>query len=1026
MRLNISAWSIRRPIPSIVLFLVLVALGLMSFRQLPVTRLPNVDLPIVSVAVPQFGAAPAEIETQVTKIVENAVAGISGVRHIASSITDGLSTTTIDFRLETDPTLAVNEVQDAVSRIRSDLPRTVQEPVVQRIDIAGLPILIYGVVAPGKTAEEISWFVDDTVKRALLGLRGVAHVERVGGVDREIRVALDPGKLASAGITVSDVNRQLRAANVDVAGGRATVAGREEAIRTLAGARTVQALGATPITLPTGGIIRLDDLGTVRDTVAEPRTFARSGDDPVVAFSISRAKGASDVSVARDVAAKVAEIEAANPGFDLTLLDSPVDHTVGNYRATMTTLLEGAVLAVIVVFVFLRDLRATIVAAIALPLSIIPAFWVMDQLDFSLNLVSLLAITLSTGILVDDAIVEIENIIRHMRMGKSAYEAALEAADEIGLAVIAITATIIAVFVPSSFMSGIAGQFFKQFGITIAVAVFFSLVVARLITPMMAAYFLKSAPDHVEREGRLLLAYTRLVGWSVRHRIITVLTGLLLFALSIGSALLLPTSLLPPEDTSRSLLVVDLPPGSSLDDTRAKTDAITRALRNIPEVRSVFVDGGRVPIGSPETRRATMIINYVPRGDREASQHDLERRIAREIADVPDIRTYFLDANGLRAVSIIVTGPDGPTVSAAAAQISQEMRGVPILANVGSTAALERPEILIVPRANAAAALGVSSEALAESIRVATIGDVGPNLARFNAGDRQIPVRVQLAESALGDRRALETLRVPTLRGTSVPLGAVADHELGQGQVRIERYDRARSVTIEADLVDGAALGDAVEAIMALPSVRNPPPGVTVREVGDAETMAELFDGFAVAMQAGLLMVYGVLVLLFVSFLQPITILFSLPLSIGGAVLGLLAAGQPISMPVAIGILMLLGIVTKNAIMLVDFGLDAMARGLPREEAIVDAGRKRARPIVMTTVAMVAGMVPSALAFGVGGEARAPIAIAVIGGLLVSTVLSLVFVPAFFVLMDDLGRLARRLMPFGHPRQEDRPAAANP
>ncbi|CAA9336615.1 MAG: RND efflux system, inner membrane transporter, partial [uncultured Microvirga sp.] len=622
--------------------------------------------------------------------------------------------------------------------------------------------------------------------------------------------------------------------------------------------------------------------------------------------------------------------------------------------------------------------------------------------------------------------VEIENIIRHMRMGKSAYEAALEAADEIGLAVIAITATIIAVFVPSSFMGGIAGQFFKQFGITIAVAVFVSLVVARLITPMLSAYFLKSAPDHIEREGRLLLAYTRLVGWSVRHRIITVLAGLVLFAVSIASALLLPTSLLPPEDTSRSLLIVDLPPGSSLDDTRARTDAITRALRGVPEIRSVLVEGGRVPIGAPETRRATVIINYVARGERKQTQHELERRIAREIAEVPDIRTYFLDANGLRAVSIIVTGPDGPTVTAAATQISGEMRDLRILGNVVSSAALERPEILVVPRANAAAALGVSSEALAESIRVATIGDVGPNLARFNAGDRQIPVRVQLAESALGDRRALETLRVPTLRGASVPLGAVADVELGQGQVRIERYDRARSVTIEADLVDNAPLGDAVNAIMALPSVRNPPPGVAVREVGDAETMTELFQGFSVAMQAGLLMVYGVLVLLFVSFLQPITILFSLPLSIGGAVLGLLAAGQPISMPVAIGILMLLGIVTKNAIMLVDFGLEAMGRGMSPAEAIVDAGRKRARPIVMTTVAMVAGMVPSALAFGVGGETRAPIAIAVIGGLLVSTVLSLVFVPAFFVLMNDVERHMRRLTRFHRPRDEPRPVAANP
>lgn len=1022
MRLNISAWSIRRPVPSIVLFLVLVVLGVMSFRQLPVTRLPNVDLPLVSVAVPQFGAAPSEIETQVTKPVENAVAGLSGVRHVSSTITDGLSTTIIEFRLETDPATATNEVKDAIARVRGTLPQTVQEPVVQRIDIAGLPILIYGVSSPIKTPEEISWFIDDTVKRALLGLRGVAGVERIGGAEREINVRLEPGRLSLAGVTISDVNRQLRTNNLDVAGGRLASGGREEAIRTLAAAKTIEALGETPIGLPMGGAVRLKDLGTVEEGIAEPRTFATLNGDPVVAFSISRGKGASDVSVARDVAAKIAELKEANPSFELKLVDSTVDHTVGNYRATMSTLLEGAALAVIVVFLFLRDWRATIIAAIALPLSIIPAFWAMDAFGFSLNLVSLLAITLSTGILVDDAIVEIENVIRHMRMGKSAYEAALEAADEIGLAVIAITATIIAVFMPSSFMGGVAGQFFKQFGITIAVAVFFSLLVARLITPMLAAYFLKSAGHAEAGEGRLLRFYTRLVRWSVRHRIVTVLLGLVLFAASIGSAFLLPTSLLPPEDTGRSILVLELPPGATLNTTRERTDDITRRLRAIPEVRSVLVQGGQVPIGAPEVRRATLIINYADRHDRQRLQKEIEAQIGRELAALPDLQHYFLDTNGLRAVTVIVTGTDGASVSDNAAELTEQMRRLPMLANVTSTAALERPEIRVRPKAKEAASAGISTEALAESIRVATIGDVGPNLARFNAGDRVIPIRVQLTDQALADRRALETLKIPTLRGTTVTLSDVADIESGRGQVSIERYDRGRSVTIEADLAGGAALGEAMTAILALPAARNPKPGVTVREAGDAETMTELFAGFSVAMQAGLLMVYGVLVLLFNSFLQPITILFSLPLSIGGAVLGLWAAGQPISMPVAIGILMLLGIVTKNAIMLVDFGLEAMAQGLPRDEAIVDAGRKRARPIVMTTVAMVAGMVPSALAIGAGGEARAPIAIAVIGGLLLSTLLSLLFVPAFFVLMEDMAGIGRR---FGlGPREEARTAPA--
>ncbi len=668
------------------------------------------------------------------------------------------------------------------------------------------------------------------------------------------------------------------------------------------------------------------------------------------------------------------------------------------------------------VLVFLKDWRATLIAAVALPLSIIPTFWVMDSLGFSLNLVSLLAITLSTGILVDDAIVEVENIIRHMRQGRSAYRAALEAADEIGLAVIAITATIVAIFVPSSFMGGIAGQFFKQFGVTVAVAVTFSLLVARLVTPVMAAYFLRDATGHVEREGRLLLAYTRLVAWSVRHRFLTVVLGLGVFAASIASALLLPTSLLPPEDTSRSLAVVELPPGVGLDDTAATADLVSRRLTVIPEVRSVLVEGGRVPIGAPEVRRATLVVNYAPRGERERPQAELEAAIAAELAAVPDIRFYFLNANGLRPVTVIVSGADGAAVSTAAAELAAGMRRLSGVANVVSTASLDRPEVRVQTRPADAAALGLPPAALAEAIRVATLGDVGPLLPRFDAGDRLVPIRARIDPALLPDRRSLEAIRLSApgsgARGEPVPLGAVADVTLGTGQASIERSNGARSVTIEADLAGGAALGDVMDAVLALPAARDLPPGVSVREAGDAETMTELFAGFQFAMGAGLLLVYGVLVLLFASFLQPITILFSLPLSIGGAMLGLLAAGEPISMPVSIGILMLLGIVTKNAILLVDFGLEAKAAGLPPAEAIVDAGRKRARPIVMTTVAMVAGMVPSALAFGAGGEARAPIAIAVIGGLVVSTLLSLVFVPAVFMIMDDLGRWLDR---FGRP-----------
>src|SRR5438874_9181850 len=507
MALNISAWSIRNPLPSVVFSIILLVLGWVSFTKLAVTRQPSADIPVISVAVSQFGAAPAELESQVTKTIEDGVSGVEGVRHISSSITDGLSLTTIQFALETDTDRALNDVKDAVTRVRGNLPSGINEPLIQRIDVVGLPILTYAAIAAGKTPEQLSYFVDDVVKRALQGVRNVAQVERIGGVEREILVSLDPDRLQAAGLTAVDVSRRLRGTNVDVAGGRAEIGKNDQAIRTLAGAKTLNELAGTMISLPAGGEVRLDDLGTVTDTSADCSTFARFNGEPVVALGIKRSKGASDVVVAAAVQKRIDTLKLAYPDVDLKLIDTSVEFTNGNYEAAISTLFEGAILAVIIVFLFLRDLRATIIAAISLPLSIFPAFWAMDILGFSLNLVSFLAITLSTGILVDDAIVEIENIVRHMRMGKTPYRAALEAADEIGLAVIAITLTIVAIFAPVSFMSGIAGQYFKQFGMTVAVAVLVSLLVARLITPMMAAYLMRPVPEKPHVDGALMRFY---------------------------------------------------------------------------------------------------------------------------------------------------------------------------------------------------------------------------------------------------------------------------------------------------------------------------------------------------------------------------------------------------------------------------------------------------------------------------------------------------------------------------------------
>ncbi len=1009
MRLNISAWAIRKPVPSILLFVVLTLLGIMSFATLPVTRFPNIDVPVVSITITQSGAAPAELETQVTREVEDAVANIAGVKHIFSTLTDGRSSTAVEFRLEIDQDRALNDVKDAIDEIRTDLPRTIDEPIIKRIDVEGQSIISFGASSPGMTLEQLSWHVDDVIKRKLQGVKGVGRVERYGGVDREIRVLLDPDRLLAFGITAAEVNNQVRATNVDLGGGRGEIGGQEQAIRTLASAHRVEDLAETKIVIPGGREVRLKDLGRVIDDASEQRSFARLNGEPVVTFAVFRSKGESELSVAEVVEANLNELRAQYPEVHLTKIDDAVAYTLGNYHSAMETLIEGAILAVLVVLLFLRNIRATLITAIALPLSAIPTFWAMSIMGFSLNLVTLLGITLVTGILVDDAIVEIENIVRHMRRGKSPYRAALEAADEIGLAVIAISLTIIAIFTPVSFMGGIAGQYFKQFGLTVAVAVLFSLLVARLITPIMAAYFLRPIPEKTEGEGLVMRAYIGFLQATLKVRYLTLIAGIALFTASIYATTLLPTGFMPDADTSRIVVSAELPPGATLEDTRATTDRMVKTLRAIPEVKSVFALGGTTPTGKLDIRKAALYIHLVPKTERKLTQKRLKGIISRKLADIPDTRAWYVNERGERELSFSVLSQDGDQLSEAVGKLEGALRHVPGFNNVAADASISRPELRVVPRFDAAARLGVSPNKIAETIRVATIGDIDANLAKFNAGDRLVPIRVQIDEHARADLQRLKNLRVTSTTGKAIPLVAVADITFGRGPGSINRYDRERRAVIGVDLVSRYALSSAREKFLEVVEDQELPQGVHLQPAGDAEIQDEIATGFMMAMVTGLMLVFGLLVLLFGSAVQPVTIMLSLPLSFGGVVLALLLTNNPVSLPVYIGLLMLMGIVTKNAIMLVDFAIEAVARGVDRIEAVIDAGRKRARPIVMTTLAMVAGMFPSALAYGEGGEFRSPMAIAVIGGLLVSTVLSLIFVPSFYTVTDDVGRVLWRI-----------------
>ena len=1033
---NISAWAIRHPVATVVIFVVLTVAGLVAYPRLRINNNPDVDLPSVVVTVLEPGAAPAELETQVTRRIEDAVAGLGDIKHITSTVTDGASTTLIEFNIGKNVDRAVNDVRDKVTQTRVNLPADILEPVVSRVDISGGAIVTYTVRAPAMTIEQTSRFIDDTIGKALLAIPGVSQVNRVGGVDREIRVNLDPDRLIALGITAADVQNQLRALNINSPGGRGTLGRSEQSIRTVGSSSSVDDLRSRMIALPGGREARLSDLGTVEDSTAEQRQVARLDNQPVVAFEVLRTVGSSEVHVAQKVAARLDELERATPGVEIERVSSTVRFVEESYLGAIESLLEGAALAVLVVWLFLRDARATLISAMAMPLSLVPTFFVMQAFNFALSGVTLLALSLVIGILVDDAIVEIENIVRHMRGGKSPYGAALDASGEIGLAVVATTLTIVAVFVPVSVMAGIPGQFFFPFGVTVSVSVLFSLLVARMLTPLLGAYFLKHRGRVHERDGLLMRAYLCILHAAIRFRWLTVLGAVAFFVGSVSLIPLIPSELISARDMGRSALGVELPPGSTLAETEAVVRRVTDIARRRPEVSSVFASIGTSSAGpgpgaastAGDPRNATVYINYVPSGERKLTQQQIEAELRPRFSEIAGARFRFgADGVGGTKLAVTLVGDKEADLDKASRDLERQMRALPEFPTAASTASLLRPEIQIVPVPARAAELGVSVATIASTARIATLGDIDQNLAKFNLPNRQIPILVQIDPGARSQLATLENLRVATSSGANVPLSAVADFKLASGPATITRLDRIRRASVEAEL-NGMPLGQALERIHSLPVMKNLPASVHEQQTGDAEIMDELFISFAIALGAGVLLVYTVMVVLFGGFLQPLTIMMALPLSLGGAMILLLASGRALSVSAVIGIMMLMGIVAKNSILLVEYAIEAVRAGAPRGEALVDAAHKRARPIVMTTIAMTAGMAPVALGLGADAGFRAPMAIAVVGGLLTSTLLSLIVVPSVFTLMDDLqhwlaARLSRLVTSGPHDAVEPAPTS---
>ncbi|OYY71432.1 MAG: hypothetical protein B7Y44_00760 [Sphingomonadales bacterium 28-55-16] len=995
---NISAWSIRNPVVPIVLFVALSIAGIMAFMNMDVQNDPDIEFPVVVVAISQPGAAPTEITTQITQKVESAIRSVQGVRNIDATSTEGSTTISAEFEIGDDINAAVSEVKNAVDQIRSDLPDGILEPQIFKVATSSDPIAYFAVEASDMTLEQLSWFVDDTVARRLLSVEGMASVSRNGGVNREIRVVLDPAKMQSLGVSASQINAVLRQQNINASGGQSQIAGSRQSVRVLGNATNAFALSQTQISLGGGRSIKLADVATVTDGFSEQKSMAFAGGKQVVTFGMSRAKGASDVTVFDDAMVKIAEIKKENPGINFITLFNSVDYTKGQYKSSMAAMIEGALLAIVVVFLFLRDWRATIISAIAIPLSAIPTFWFLDLMGFTLNTMSLLALGLVAGVLVDDAIVEIENIVRHMRMGKSAYQASIDAADEIGLAVVATTFSIVAVFLPVGLMPGVAGQFFKNFGLTVVASVLMSLAVARMITPMIAAYFLKSTGMAEHGEASWIDRYMKILRWSLGHRRWMMGIGALALALTVALLIVLPKQFFPDGNTDFSRVRIEMVPGTTLERTREIANEAASIIEKQPEVKTAL----------QSVREGGANIFITLKDDRARSSQQFEEDLTPLLTKIADARVTF-QVNGPgggggggsgRDVSVMLSGSDPKMLDQTAATLVEQMKELPELRAPRISADLQRPELIIKPRNDIASQLGVSTVALSQTIRIATLGDIDQNSAKFSLSDRQIPIRVMLAKESRQSLDVIRNLPVPLASGGSVPLSRVADISFGAGPTSVQRRNQNFRTFVGADFAPGIVSSDADNKINALPIMKNLPTGVSRAPFGSQEWEQEMQRDFLVALVSGTLLVFAVLVLLYHRFMSPLVNMGSLLLAPLGGLLALALVGQPISMPVFIGVLMLFGIVAKNSILLIDFAIEEMARGVPKFQAIMEAGHKRAQPIVMTTVAMTAGMVPTALSLGGDGQWRSPMGTVVIGGLIVSTLLTLLIVPAGFSLAD--------------------------
>ena len=1005
---------IKRPVFTTMIVMLLVVFGIGSYAGLGIDLNPDVDFPLVAISVSYAGTSPEEMESLVTKPIENAVSSLSGIKNLTSVTREGSSQTTIEFEFGTDPKLAANDVREKVAAIRRRLPEQIDEPVIQRFDISAQPIMYYSLSSDSRATGDIRKLAVDVVKDELQRIDGVADVSVSGGSDREIRVAVDAKKLAAYKISMAQILEAVNGQNLNAPGGHIRGQGTDLTVRTIGKYKNVDDIEGVVVANQNGRLIRLGDVAVVDDTWAEQLMLTRTNGQASVLIAVQKQSGTNTVAIAEKVKKTMAALSAQlPPDVKVAVTRDSSQYIRSSVEDVMMSLLFGGLLAVVITFLFLQNGRATVIGAIAIPTSVIATFFLLKTMKFTLNNMSLMGLSLAVGILIDDAIVVIENIYRHMEMGKTPFEAAQSGTAEIALAVMATTLSILAVFVPVGSMNGIIGQFFQQFGLTVAFAVAFSLFVAFTLTPTLAAYWLrpetggghtspalvKTVLDSWERGFQILLVlYRRVLDWALIHP--KKLVAIAVLSL-LANGMLVPylgSEFQPSYDSGEFTVSLSAPAGTSLTKMQELVKPVENVVMQIPEMDTSYVVIG----AGGQANKATLGVKLVEAGKRSRSMNAIMDELRSKFRHEGQLKVAVASSQSMgrgdsRPVQVALRGNDLDQLNRMAQELADLIRQIPGTVDVDVSAEQSSPEIQVTVDSLRLSDAGLDAAVVANTIQMAFLGATTRN--QFNPSDKDYNIRIQLDEKHRGTMDDVTNLLMASRNGTFVRLGDVADVKLSSGPTEIDRDARQREVIVYTNVV-GVSAGDVMNKIKAGMADVNLPLGYSYKFVGQAQTMMDSFAEIAKALLLAVILIYMVLSAQFESFIHPFTIMLSLPFSLTGAILALLIGGQTMNIVSLIGVIMLMGLVTKNAILLVDYANQRRRSGVGVAEALLEAGSVRLRPILMTTGAMIFGMMPIALGIGSGAEMRQSMGVVLIGGLVSSTLLTLIVVPSVYLLIE--------------------------